>query len=43
MLSKDTFYLLTHDQYDGPLRAQGQFIADKTAPMGNKLSKTIDD
>ena len=43
MLSKETFYILTHDQYDGPLRAQGQFIADKTAPMGNKLSKTIDD
>lgn len=43
MLSQETFYILTHDQYDEPLRAQGQFIANKTAPMGNKLSKTIDD
>lgn len=43
MLSRQTFFILTHDQYDGPLRAQGQFVADKTIPMGGKITKTIDD
>lgn len=33
MLSKDTFYILTHDKYDALLRKQGEFVADKVRPI----------
>ena len=33
MLGTDCFYILTHDQYDALLRAQGVFQANKTKPI----------
>lgn len=33
MLGTECFYILTHDQYDGLLRAQGVWIADKVRPV----------
>lgn len=33
MLGKETFYILTHDRYDGMLRAQGVWMANKTRPV----------
>lgn len=33
MLGKETFYILTHDRYDALLRAQGEWIANKTRPV----------
>ncbi len=32
-LSKDQFYILTHDQYDTLIRKQGEFEADKVKPI----------
>jgi NAD(P)-dependent dehydrogenase (short-subunit alcohol dehydrogenase family) len=42
MLSRETFYILTHDQYDPMLRAQGNAIADKTSPLMEKIAVTND-
>ena len=33
MLGKETFYILTHDRYDALLRAQGEWVANKTRPV----------
>lgn len=33
MLEEGKFYLLTHDRYDGMLRAQGVWQADKVRPV----------
>lgn len=32
-LGKDQFYILTHDQYDGLIRKQGEFEADMARPI----------
>ena len=36
-LGKDQFFILTHDEFDGLLRAQGVFQADKVQPIDPSL------
>ena len=33
LLGTECFYILTHDKYDGLLRAQGEYQANKTRPV----------
>ena len=37
MLGKDQFFILTHDQFDGLIRAQGVFQADMVRPIDPSL------
>lgn len=37
MLGKEQFFILTHDQFDGLIRAQGVFQADMIRPIDPSL------